>query len=87
MTVEHKSYSHGEGNEPRHIFLRRSLLAERLGGPVEDMDMTVAVTLQLEKTADNRFYYDLIADDLRTSRLTVDLRLSELPPRRPEPIK
>ncbi|NQU71141.1 MAG: hypothetical protein HQ514_11365 [Rhodospirillales bacterium] len=49
--------------------------------------MTVAVTLQLEKTADNRFYYDLIADDLRTSRLTVDLRLSELPPRRPEPIK
>lgn len=87
VSIEQKSYPYGGPNVPRTIFLRRSLLADRLGGPIEDMELTFEITLQLAKTAGNRSYYDRIADDLRTSRLTVELRLSELPPWRPQTIE
>lgn len=69
------------------ILLRRSLLREMLGETFEQTEWTASVTLQFAKTPFNRFYYDAIPGEYRSSRLKARLRFADLPPWKPEAIK
>ncbi len=76
------------GTDSRRIFLlRRSLLRQRLGETFQQTEWTAIVTLQFAKTQYNRFYYDAIPTEFRSSRLEKRLRFADLPPWKPEAIK
>ncbi len=76
------------GSDSRKIFLlRRSLLRQKLGDTFEQKEWTATVSLQFAKTQYNRFYYDAIPTEFRSSRLEKRLRFADLPLWKPEPIK
>jgi hypothetical protein len=79
ISIHKRSYSYGSPNVPRYIWLERGQLEEALGAGFQHRELLISVTLQLEKTDYNRFYYDLIPAVDRSSDIKEKVRFDRLP--------
>jgi len=87
VSVYDETNRFGSSNSRKVFLLRRSLLRQRLGEAFQQTEWTAIVTLQFERTRYNRFYYDAIPAEFRSSHLERRLRFADLPLWKPEPIK
>lgn len=73
------AFSYGDASTPKKVWLKRSMLVEKLGTSFTESEWIVKVTFQLRKTQYNRFFYDAIPTEFRFSRVEIRVRLAELP--------
>jgi hypothetical protein len=87
VAVYEKTNRFADTDSRKVILLRHSLLKEKLGATFDRTEWSATVTLRFAKTAFNRFYYDAILANDRSSRLEMQLRFADLPAWKPEPLK
>ena len=77
----------GGENARMKLLLRRALLTGSLGETFWQKEWTATLTLHFAKTPFNRFYYEAIPANFRSSLLVTPLRFADLPPWKPESFK
>lgn len=87
ISIHKRSYSYGSPTVPRYIWLERGQLEEALGPGFQHQELLISVTLQLEKTDYNRFYYDLIPAIDRSSQIKAKIWFDRLPLHAPTDVK
>ena len=87
VSVHDETSRFGDTNSRKVILLRLTLLTEKLGATFDRTEWSATVTMRFTKTQFNRFYFDAIPVNFRSSRLETRLRFSDLPPWKPESLK
>lgn len=78
VPVFSQTYTFGEPSGPRWLLLYRDMLIGKIGEAGLNGENVLRVTLALQRTSSNRFWYDRIPVELRQSRLDIAVRFSEL---------
>jgi hypothetical protein len=79
IEVFSRIFSYGDTSMSKKVWLERGTLMKKLGTSFAESEWIVKVTFQLRKTQYNRFYYDTIPTEFRSSRVETSVRPAELP--------